>query len=680
MTSTARIGIKTDSSQAEQGIHGVRNLLTNLKQEAGKSLLQGFGIGGGIAAFDMLKRSVGAATDFMGESIRKAQEEDTGIAALTQSLKVNAAGWDGNMEAIERVISSREKLGFTDGEQRQSLALLVAITKDSTKALDLQREAMDLARLKNMDLTTATEVIGKVYGGNVGILTRYGIQIGKGATATQALAAVQKMAAGQAQAFANTSAGAAASTAAEFENLQEDIGHQLMPVFTALAMFARDTLIPALRGIVDVIGKIPAEVWIGIAAAITAFLVPALYSLAAAGVAAMIANPILLAIAASVGILVAAFTVAKPVIDNFAMDFGSMGDKLHAAADKLGSSYQAIKDKTKEFMAQGMGFDDAVAAAEKALTPLPKYAALAAVRSTDEMAAAFYDNSNKIDDATRAADEKIWRNIQDANAKAVAAARALPGDIAKALKQGEQDVKDGWKTFLDDQAHAQTTSQKLAYYHGILTSRQLAAGLKDARPEVRAEAQQVRQNALDQLALLQSGAAQVAVNTGVSLDEGLRQQRAKVGSAAAALAQRAKDMLKFPDKGPDSPYAWGSAIAKAWANGVASQWGYAHAKAIYLGTSLTGPLQGYSPPREGPLRNIDKWGENIGKAWAGGLGRGAGLSGLLGGRSPLVPAMAAVGGGGGVIHNHIYLDGRQIAESVNRHNYYMRGTSSRLPS
>ena len=88
-----------------------------------------------------------------------------------------------------------------------SLAKLVSVTKDATEALELQRIAMDLARLRGMDLATASDLIGKVYGGNVGILSRYGIQLEKGTTATEALAEIQRRAAGQAAAYADTTQG-----------------------------------------------------------------------------------------------------------------------------------------------------------------------------------------------------------------------------------------------------------------------------------------------------------------------------------------------------------------------------------------------------------------------------------------------------------------------------------------
>jgi hypothetical protein len=251
MASEARIGITTNTKGAEQGITSVRGMFSNLAKDAKGSILTGVGLGAGVTAFGALKNAAGSAADFLADSVLAARDEEVGIRRLTTAIQENVAGWDGNIDAIERVIDEREKLGFSDGEQRESLAVLTSVTKDHTKALDLQRIAMDLARLRGMELGAASELIGKVYAGNVGILARYGIQLARGTSATEALAEIQKRAAGQAEAFADTAAGAAATLAIEFENLQEDIGKELLPVMIELSRVLRDDVVPAARDTVQ---------------------------------------------------------------------------------------------------------------------------------------------------------------------------------------------------------------------------------------------------------------------------------------------------------------------------------------------------------------------------------------------------------------------------------------------
>lgn len=231
--------------------------LDKLAQKGGLvgSIAQGVGqsFGQMLNPVGLVTSAVGTLTDFLGDAVSMAAEEEASIKRLTTAITENDAAWDGNIDAVEEVITSRQRLAFADDAQRDSLAGLVSVTKDVTKALDLQRVAMDLARLRGLDLRTATDLIGKVYAGNLGTLSRYGIVLRKGATATEALAEIQKRASGQAEAYANTTAGAMESLQIELENLQEDIGKELLPVMRDLAIFARDDLVPALR---DVIGMV----------------------------------------------------------------------------------------------------------------------------------------------------------------------------------------------------------------------------------------------------------------------------------------------------------------------------------------------------------------------------------------------------------------------------------------
>ena len=75
-------------------------------------------------------------------------EEEAAIATPDPGHRGRTtAAWDGNIDAVEEVIDARQALAFADDEQRDSLQQLVSVTGDVNKALDLQRTAMDLARL-----------------------------------------------------------------------------------------------------------------------------------------------------------------------------------------------------------------------------------------------------------------------------------------------------------------------------------------------------------------------------------------------------------------------------------------------------------------------------------------------------------------------------------------------------
>lgn len=179
----ATVGVKDNASSE---LDRIKAKFAGLQKQGAKGIGIGIAAGATTAAVGILGDAVGRMGDLIGDATQAAMEEEVSIKKLGAALQANIKDWNGNTDAIEQTLQSRMRLGFADDEQRESLATLVAVTKDSTKALDLQRKAMDLARLRNISLQAAADILGKVYGGNIGILSRYGIQVKKGATATEA--------------------------------------------------------------------------------------------------------------------------------------------------------------------------------------------------------------------------------------------------------------------------------------------------------------------------------------------------------------------------------------------------------------------------------------------------------------------------------------------------------------
>lgn len=205
-----------------------------------QNALKGVGVGVGFAAFNAVTGAVSGLVDTLGEADAAFQEDARSQGVLKAALAANAKGWDGNTESIEKRIAAQMRLGFGDEEQRDSLANLTAITKDVTEAQELQTLAMDLARLKGMDLAAASDLVGKVAGGNLGTLSRYGIILGDNATKEEALAAIQSMAAGQAEAFAAGPLGRQEAAQLRVGEAMEKIGSVVNRVTTVVLPIAAD--------------------------------------------------------------------------------------------------------------------------------------------------------------------------------------------------------------------------------------------------------------------------------------------------------------------------------------------------------------------------------------------------------------------------------------------------------
>ena len=208
MANTVRIGVEVPGvASASSALDKIRDKFTHLQRQGAK----GFAIGAGAAvtakALGLVDMALGKVIDVAGQAAEAYRSDQRSIAQLNTTLAANVKGWDGNTDAIEKTIAARQALGFTDDEQRDSLGRLVVATNDVNRALEIQRAAMDLSRLKGISLGEATDALIRVEGGQFRALKALGIELPATATQTEALAAVQKAAAGQAETYAKTNEG-----------------------------------------------------------------------------------------------------------------------------------------------------------------------------------------------------------------------------------------------------------------------------------------------------------------------------------------------------------------------------------------------------------------------------------------------------------------------------------------
>lgn len=105
------------------------------------------------------------------------------------------------------------------------------------------------------------------------------------------------------------------------------------------------------------------------------------------------------------------------------------------------------------------------------------------------------------------------------------------------------------------------------------------------------------------------------------VSRGIRNRIGDTRTAAQNLKNAASAPFK-PAQYTGQFFGWGNRVGGAWVNGVISAVGgpnVAFRIRRAIAGSMSGPLAGNSPPREGPLRFIDLWGFNIGTAWVDGI-------------------------------------------------------------
>lgn len=93
---------------------------------------------------------------------------------------------------------------------------------------------------------------------------------------------------------------------------------------------------------------------------------------------------------------------------------------------------------------------------------------------------------------------------------------------------------------------------------------------------------------------------------------------------------------------------WGKNIANAFVQGIKD--GLSALAGVFKDAfnRAKGSIEGQSPPKEGPFKDIDKWGFNVGSAWIEGMAEAIGtLDRMLMGGTPALATTGGRGGGGG---------------------------------
>lgn len=272
-----RVKFTADTSGLERGTKKAESSLSKVNSVGSRAFggLKAGALGAGAAVG-------GVAVMALKESVEAAVESEKAQARLKSQLGALGISYKQYAGNIDAAVQKQSLLsGFDDEDLTDSFTNIVRVTGDVNKALELNQTAMDLARGKQIDVAKAGELISKVAGGNVGVLRRYGIQIDKGATAQEALAAVQQKFGGQAKEYGKSTAGSLARANVAYENLKETIGGALAPVVAkaadALANFIRGLqggsgaggkvgavikgILPDLKGMFTSLGQVGKALW-----------------------------------------------------------------------------------------------------------------------------------------------------------------------------------------------------------------------------------------------------------------------------------------------------------------------------------------------------------------------------------------------------------------------------------
>lgn len=192
----------------------------------------GAGLALGTGVVSALKGSIAAAME--------AEESQARVDAALKKVGATSTEFKGKVDSAITSLSNMS--GFDDEDLANAFADMTRTTGDAGASLKNMNAVADLARAKNISLASAAKIVAKVQNGNVGVLKKYGIELTKGATAHDALAAMQRRFGGAAKTYGETTKGSIDRAKVAFGNLQEAVGKQLLPAIAAGAAKLADLL------------------------------------------------------------------------------------------------------------------------------------------------------------------------------------------------------------------------------------------------------------------------------------------------------------------------------------------------------------------------------------------------------------------------------------------------------
>ncbi len=231
VTGTEALGMKNAMDSANLSIQAQQMHLTDLQKKLSAHKITQAEYNLQVA---QTKNNIEALNIKMSEYGGKLGGVTISHVALTKTVKITAETLEKARVAIVAASHAATNLGFDDEEAALSMVKFYQRTGNLTETLKLNNIAMDLARAKHIDLTTASTLVGQVLSGNGKVLKQYGIDIKDSATPLQALGELSDKVKGQAAAFADTLEGKTEILKNKFGDLQETIGEKLIPIITDL--------------------------------------------------------------------------------------------------------------------------------------------------------------------------------------------------------------------------------------------------------------------------------------------------------------------------------------------------------------------------------------------------------------------------------------------------------------
>lgn len=241
-TRKIEVAITGDASSLERAFRRSGAAADSFGNRMGGRVAKGMKVAGLLAGGGLVL-GLGAAAMGLAKAGRAAAEAEASNARLSAQLKTlgkDNAAVKGNIDKTVQSLSMMS--GFDDEDLQDSFTTLARTTGSVSAAQKQLGLVADIARGRQISLSSAAQMVNRVNAGSITGLKRYGIAVDKNTTKEQALALLRQKFSGQAKAYGETAAGAQERLRVAMENTFEQVGVALTPLIIEFANFATTVL------------------------------------------------------------------------------------------------------------------------------------------------------------------------------------------------------------------------------------------------------------------------------------------------------------------------------------------------------------------------------------------------------------------------------------------------------
>jgi hypothetical protein len=703
---TLTLNIEVDTPGVT-GLDSVTGKLKSMEGAASKTgsvttgVFQGIGQAVAGAGISMVTAGIDMAVDKIGESLELASDKAEAASKVNklygESADIITAASEGSAEAVG--LSSGAYLESAGNLGNLITNLGFAGDEAANMTVDMVQLAADMGSFNNASTEEVTEAMGAAFRGETEPIRRFGVMLddasvkakamemglysGVGAldknakaTATYQLILEQTT---EAQGdFADTADGLANSqkiAGAQMDDAWTRVGEAITPIAQTLLPLLADAVVWVADQIAFVIEAVSAwvddnqELITNIQRAFDALMS---FAQLIGGLVISTIGELAYRIGGLIGLIVdlagALIDTGAAVVKVLTGDFEGAATSAQMALDRIGSfaenAQRAMGDTGRR------AADEALAAAAVTTAAADE----AASGTINALAGGYAAGAPQVAAAAGEVADTIPDAMDTASTEAALIAAKTPGEIASGIRSTRAAPKDAMTQLREDLKSAINPLKEITQLEGMLGGKLLAKGLASTDPIVRNQAQETVATIETRLNELKGVGTDAGSEAGEGLQTGIKQEDPAVKAVAASTNRVVTTQFDLLENG--SRIAGQTAaltLAQALASGttaaaragelVASAWGNALTRTIAgyrddigrAATYATAPIHGSSPPKVGPLRDIDKWGANIGGAWSEGLAGSIGPLGLdaspgglaggagMGGGAPTIIVQAGVG-------------------------------------